>query len=43
MPVAIEVRWADTITLGEFAQFVTHARAGGVGDGDVLEMNRRGG
>ena len=38
MPVAIEVRGADTITLGELAQFVAHARAGGVGDGDVLEL-----
>ncbi|MEY9911863.1 hypothetical protein ABIA35_008120 [Catenulispora sp. MAP12-49] len=37
MAVAIELSWGDRITLGELAQFVAHARAGGVDDGEALE------
>ena len=38
MPVSVELRWEDSVTLGEIAQFVAHARSGGIEDGDPLEM-----
>lgn len=37
MAVTIQLTWDNRIMLGELAQFVAHARAGGVGDGDALE------
>jgi hypothetical protein len=38
VPMSLELRWYDTVTLGEVADFVSTARAGGVKDETVLEF-----